>query len=168
MPLTPPLLRWDGFVTTFLALPRFFARFGLHEPTDRLQTPYAFARDRLGSSLFEILNSDKNLLREFMLSMSAMETWSPARNPYDFGWVAQHAAADVDGERVLLVDVGGGRGHALARILRENPGIVKSRCVLEDLKETVGEVEKEGREELEGVRLMAVNFHAAQPVKRML
>ncbi len=161
-----PLPRWDGFVTSFLALPGYFARFGRREPTDRLQTPYAFAQGRLGSSLWEILNSDNEQLRGFMLTMTAMEAWSPARNPYDFGWVAKHAAADAAGERVLLVDVGGGRGHALARILKENPGIGRSRCMLEDLKETVEEVEKEGREELEGVRMVGMDFHAAQPVKR--
>lgn len=101
-----------------------------------------------------------------MMTMTVMEAWAPARNPYDFSWVAQHpAAAATEEERVLLVDVGGGRGHALGRILRENPGIEGRRCLLEDLKEVVGEVERERGEGLEGVRMVGMDFHAEQPVK---
>ncbi|KAG7285515.1 hypothetical protein NEMBOFW57_010144 [Staphylotrichum longicolle] len=171
---TPPhravlKLEFDDYLASFLSLPRYFARFGLRDPTDRLQTPLAFAQDRLGASAWDIWNSDPERLAGFMMTMTVMEAWAPARNPYDFGWVAQHPAAAKDGaERVLLVDVGGGRGHALGRILRENPGIEGRRCVLEDLKEVVGEVERERGEGLEGVRLVGMDFHAEQPVKNAL
>lgn len=64
-------------------------------------------------------------------------------------------------ERVLFVDVGGGRGQQCVA-LRKKYSELKGRVVLQDLKETV-----ERRPEIEGVEVMVQDFWKPQAVKGM-
>jgi hypothetical protein len=148
-------------------MPRYFDRFGLAtEPKDRLQSVLAFSEGRLGSTVWEIVNSSEQRLNVFMLAMAAVEEQMPALGgDYDLGWVVEEASKSAaDPDRVLVVDVGGGKGQALKGILKATPGLPPSRCVLEDLPEVV---EAAGRDdaELAGVQMVAVDFFKEQPVK---
>jgi hypothetical protein len=64
-------------------------------------------------------------------------------------------------ERVVVVDVGGGRGNALVAMMKECGDAVKGRMVLQDMKEVI-----EGNDPvaIEGVKAMPHDFFDAQPV----
>ena len=61
---------------------------------------------------------------------------------------------------VLIVDVGGGRGHDLERILSDIPSS-KGHLVLQDLPGTISDI----KELSEGIKPMAHDFFTPQPIK---
>lgn len=65
-------------------------------------------------------------------------------------------------DRVLLVDVGAGRGQALRDFRIERPDLM-GRIVAQDLPEVIA-----GREEVRGIDNMAYAFFQSQPVKGAL
>jgi hypothetical protein len=152
-------------------MPSYFTRFGLIEPTDRHNTVIAFASSALGSTLWEIVNQSPARLSTFMLAMGAVEEQMPPLGSYDLSWVVEQAANSTTAgneERAVVVDVGGGKGQALKGMLAVTEGLrgLRGRCVLEDLEEVVEAMrEGEGGGELEGVRLVGMDFHKEQPVK---
>ena len=99
-----------------------------------------------------------------MTAMTGFELGSPALGNYDLSWVLNHK--DEDPERVLVVDVGGGKGQALRTMFEKVPGLEKGRCVLEDLEEVL-EAGKGVREEmgLAEVKTQGFDMFAGQPVK---
>ena len=72
--------------------------------------------------------------------------------------VGRSEGDDDDDERVLLVDVGGGRGDALRKFRRMHPEL-RGRVVIEDLPKVI-----EGQEVEEGVEAIAHDFFTPQPV----
>jgi hypothetical protein len=123
---------------------------------------FAFAEGRLGDTVWDICNSSAERLQVAMLAMAAAEEQMPPLGAYDLGWaVAVGGKAD---DRVLVVDVGGGRGQALKGIFSNIPGLPKHRCVLEDLPEVV-EAARRDDAELADVQMMAMDFFKEQPVK---
>ena len=82
---------------------------------------------------------------------------------YSFGWLVDKARVELG--RAVLVDVGGGKGHSLAAILRDYPGLPRERCALQDRGEVIKAVEEVNDPVLSTVRKMTVDFHTEQPVK---
>ncbi|KAK4041718.1 O-methyltransferase-domain-containing protein [Parachaetomium inaequale] len=157
---------FDNQVIPWAAMPRYFDQFGIStEPTDRLQTIVAFAEGRLGATVWDINHSTEERLRVFMLGMAFIDEHMPPLGVYDLGWAAKEAAKESD--RVLVVDVGGGRGQALKGILKVTPWLPAHRCVLEDLPEVV-EAAKRGNPELADVQMVVVDFFKEQPVRGAL
>ncbi|KAK4239080.1 O-methyltransferase-domain-containing protein [Achaetomium macrosporum] len=159
-------LVFDDQLSSYVAMPKYFDQFGLAtEPKDRLQTVLAFSEGRLGSTVWEIINSSEQHLKVSMLAMAAVEEQMPALGSYDLSWAVEEARKSAD--RVLVVDVGGGKGQALKGIFQATPGLPRHRCVLEDLPEVV---ETAGRDdaELADVQMVAVDFFKEQPVKGAL
>lgn len=64
------LFRFNNHIASFLAIPAYFDKFGLKEPTDRLQTIFAFGEGELGSTTWEIIHKDKNRMMTLMLAMA--------------------------------------------------------------------------------------------------
>jgi hypothetical protein len=156
-------LRFDNQLPTLAALPRYFDHFGLAaEPKDRLNTVFAFAEGRLGDTVWDICNSSGERLQVAMLAMAAAEEQMPPLGVYDLSWAVEEAGKSED--RVLVVDVGGGRGQALKGILKITPGLLKHRCVLEDLPEVI-EAARRDDAALADVQMMAMDFFKEQPVK---
>ncbi|KAK3897129.1 hypothetical protein C8A05DRAFT_20041, partial [Staphylotrichum tortipilum] len=154
----------DTHLTALATLPQYFASVGLVEPPNPLQSPLAFAENRLGTSVFEIVHGDLARRAAFMAAMGAFEAELPAlAGGYDLSWAVEQAAREKG--RVLVVDVGGGKGQALVSIFRDVPALPKERCVLQDLPEVVEAAKKEGKKELEGVRMQEVDMHTGQPEK---
>ncbi|KAL2153412.1 hypothetical protein VTH82DRAFT_4567 [Thermothelomyces myriococcoides] len=173
---------FDGALAAWASMPKYFDRFGVQtEPKDRLQTVRAFAEDRLGSTVWELQHSSEERMRAFMLAMGAVEEQMPPlpgrpRRGKKNAAAAAAAADDDDDDhhhhhhhhhRPLLVDVGGGRGHALLGILKQAPWLPARRCVLEDLPEVVEATRREVPD-LAEVQLVAMDFHKEQPIKGAL
>ena len=62
-------------------------------------------------------------------------------------------------DAVLLVDVGGGRGHEIQEINTRYPAL-PGRMILQDLQGTIGQVRPEP-----GMEVMAHDFFTPQPIR---
>ena len=71
------------------------------------------------------------------------------------------AAASVEPDRALFVDVGGSIGHQCARLKAKYPNL-PGRIILQDLEETISNAPP-----IKGVEFMVHNFFNLQPVKGM-
>ncbi len=147
-------------------MPRYFDHFGLTEPFDRCQSPLAFAENRLGDNVFEIIHSTPARHDSFMTAMSAFEHNLPALGSYDLSWVITHA--DKNTNRVLLIDVGGGKGQALISMFKSHPDLPRRQCMLQDLPEVLEAAQRDNAEELRDVQMLAVDLHREQPVQGAL
>ncbi|KAK3329856.1 S-adenosyl-L-methionine-dependent methyltransferase [Apodospora peruviana] len=163
-------ITYDEFMPAFSAMPKFFTETGLKEPTGRLNTAYAYGQGQPGATVWEIMGQDKERMGNFMMAMGDLTQNWPFLGTYDLSWAVSHVDdKDEDGgQRALLVDVGGSRGHAIKAIIEATPGLPASRCVLEDLPEVVDAVKKSADPDLGEVRLVGMDFHAEQPVKGAL
>lgn len=94
-----------------------------------------------------------------MRSMTAMGSVAPVCGLYDFSWIAE-ASQYEDSKRILLVDIGGGNGHAVRSICAR--GVPLNRCVLQDLDTVLSEVVE--TQDSSGLTLMAIDMHKEQPV----
>lgn len=144
----------------------YFDKFGLREPTGKLKTMTAFALGHEDLSIWEALNQNPEMLANSMAAMTAMATKTPTTGTYDFSWIV--AKANSDPGRVLVVDVGGGKGHALQAICEATPGLPMNRCVLEDQDLVLDEGKASARGTLNDVQRVALDFHSEQPVKNAL
>lgn len=146
-----------------MKLPAYFAQYGRREPVTRRHTPYAFAHGSPEREIWEILQDNPEQLMRAMKSMEMVQQFIPLAGIYDFGWVEAMIAEQH--ERPIFVDVGGGKGHAIKAILKENPFIPSERVILQDRDEVIEQVTTLKDPELQGVQLQVHDFHKAQPVK---
>ncbi len=111
------------------------------------------------------MNDDPVLMRRFMRSMVNLNERGAPAGTYPFAdrLAPLLARAAEQPERVLLVDVGGGRGHAVRDILAKHPAIPPRRCVLQDRADVIGALEAES--DRPPMQTMAVDFFQEQPVK---
>ena len=143
-------------------MPKYFDRFGPIEPNDRLQSVMAFAEGHLGSTVWEVLRKDEERHKNSAMAMAAFEAMAPALGSYDLSWVVEEA--HLSNDRVLVVDVGGGKGQALVQIFKAIHALPRHRCVLEHLPEVI-EVARRDNSELAEIEMVAMDFHREQPVK---
>lgn len=145
------------------SMPEYFSRHGLREPSGQVNTIYSYAAGDPAATVWEIMNRDPARMQNFMVAMAAGGALLSTAGVYDFGWVDEEGKDDP--ERTLIVDVGGGKGHALEAILEATPGLDPSRCVVEDLEAVVDEARETADGALEKARFVAMDFHSEQPVK---
>lgn len=110
------------------ALPEFLAKTGWKNPEDYNNSAFHLgAHTELG--LWEYLEADPEKLQAFNNGMRSQATVKAFDSSYPFE--AELNKEPVKEGEVVLVDVGGGRGHALERIKQRFPGL-KGRLVLQD------------------------------------
>ena len=147
--------------------PAYFRKHGYKEPKLGNNNPHAFAWGHEDKGFWEIISMDSRRVKAFNQSMNTQDEVLPVTGMYDFSWIAAHAGAG-PADRPLIVDVGGGKGQALKRIMAAYPSIPASRLVLQDRRDVIEEVEKLNEPELRGVTKMAHNFFEEQPVNGSL
>lgn len=144
---------WSG-------IPAWLKSINYQNPSDPSRTALnqAFDTDK---HFFEFL-AEKGFLDDFQAAMSSYRTDRaelldifPLREQFVEGW---------DGSSVFMVDVGGGRGHDLEKIVSKFPE-VKAKCVLEDVPDVIESVEEA---ETKGFESKVYDFFTPQPVKGML
>ncbi|GKT52659.1 methyltransferase fsa4 [Colletotrichum spaethianum] len=118
---------------------RYFESNGRNEPDGLSPSPFTFTKGMQGSDMWGIYN-DQGKKEEFMRAMTALDRLAPIIGVYDFSWIAE-ASAKADNDRVLLVDVGGGSGHAVQAICG-SIGLPLERCVLQDKEPVISRVEE--------------------------
>ncbi|KAH8881467.1 O-methyltransferase [Thozetella sp. PMI_491] len=156
----------DSHMPSIGAMPKYFDTYGLKEPVGRYKTVLAFSEGEPQSTVWSLMNRDPDRLANFMYAMDSASLPWPVLGTYDLSWVLPVASESPD--RPLVVDVGGGKGHCLKEMVKSTPGLSMSRCVLEDLPEVLDAVRESNDQELEGAKLVALDFHTEQPVKGAL
>ncbi|PNY29510.1 Demethylsterigmatocystin 6-O-methyltransferase [Tolypocladium capitatum] len=157
---------FDDHLRTLHAMPAYFTEHGLKEPTGRYKTVYAFAAGDPDLTIWEHMNRFPERKANFMASMAAMTGRIPTTGSYDFSWILDEMSDA--GDRALVVDVGGGSGHALQAIAKATPGLPMNRCVVEDLEAVVEEVKATATGDVKEAQFVAMDFHSKQPVKELI
>ena len=108
------------------------------------------------------MNRNESRMQNFMASMAIMTQAMPMVGSYDFHWVLDGLN---DHKRTLIVDVGGGSGHALEVIHKATPGLPLERCAVEDLLPVVEEAKRLAKGDLKRTQFIEADFHKGQPIK---
>ncbi|KAK2024514.1 O-methyltransferase [Colletotrichum zoysiae] len=150
-------------LVSYAQLGEYFDSYGLREPQGPTHVPFTFAYGQPAKTIWDVSHQNPTRKRTFMRSMTAMGSVAPVCGLYDFSWIAGALKCE-DTERVLLVDIGGGNGHALRSICAS--GVPLNRCVLQDLNAVISEVAKAQDMACLNPRLnlMAIDMHKEQPV----
>lgn len=151
------------------SLPRYFRTYGRKEPSTQNHVPFSFAMGEPEKPFWEVWNADANRRSYFMDAMTAIGKQVPLMGPikglYDFGRDAG-AVRSSPPDRPLLVDVGGGKGHAIGHFCEGEDALLSTdRCVLQDTPHVIESVGADPASSLHGTKLMAIDFHKEQPVK---
>ncbi|KAL9603197.1 MAG: hypothetical protein Q9179_002298 [Wetmoreana sp. 5 TL-2023] len=142
-----------------LNLPDYLARNGYKVPQDVKTGPFADTWGGKNSwALFEAEPARGEVFHSFMEKWKEGLTIWFDKYPFE---VQLSDAYDVSDDVVLLVDVGGGRGHVLQEFVKQR-GRRKNRLIVQDVPGALSPAEK-----LQpfGIEAMAYNFFTPQPVK---
>ncbi|KXH60270.1 O-methyltransferase [Colletotrichum salicis] len=159
-------MMFEEHVVTAMGLPKYFEEYGRREPATRRHTPYAFSHGQPEMEVWEIHQENPAQVKRFMEVMEMVQQFIPLAGIYDFGWVETKLSEQHD--RLILVDVGGSKGHAIKAIMKENPFLPADRIILQDRDEVIEQVAELKDPGLDGVQLQVHDFHKAQPVKNAL
>ncbi|KAK3381140.1 O-methyltransferase [Podospora didyma] len=164
-------LSWDNCLTVYPAMPKYFETYGRKEPQTSNHIPFSFAYGLPEQGFYDVMSADPAKMATFIPAMAAVESRMPVAGVYDFSWVVS-LLADAEkapaADRPVLVDVGGGKGHAIKAIVNEFPGLPLDRCVLQDRPDTIDAVVALDEPELKGVTKQGIDFFKEQPVKGAL
>jgi hypothetical protein len=149
---------YDTGFRTALTYPEYFEA-KRSEPNDTCYNPYTARHNQDGTNFVDIILQSPQLLKDFQAGMAFEDSKISITGFYDFGSLA----GANDGDRMTLVDVGGGHGQALADICRAFPSLNPKRMVLQDL----GPVVERARSihGSSGFEIMDYDFWKPQPIK---
>jgi hypothetical protein len=154
------MCRYDVWLTPFVKFPQYITKFGLVEPTSQTSNPMTWGNGQVGKNPWEIISQDPEWMDAFDVSMRGQDEMMPVTGIYDFN----ELRTEGDGDRKVMVDVGGGRGQAIMKVLEEFPELPKAGMVLQDRAPVIEAVEKAGELPVE-VEKMVIDFMEEQPVK---
>jgi hypothetical protein len=143
--------------------PAYFKKYGYKEPKEGNYNPHAFGWGHEDKTFWEIISMDQERLVDFNQSMNTLDEVLPVTGMYDFSWIATHSEGPAD--RPLIIDVGGGKGQALKKIMAEFPEIPASRLILQDRPDVIEDAKTTTDGKFAEVTKMPHNFFDPQPVK---
>ncbi|CAM1510019.1 Fc.00g003540.m01.CDS01 [Cosmosporella sp. VM-42] len=161
-------MAWENGLIPFSHLPRYFETYGRKEPQQENHVPVTFAVNSPESTFWEVLIADQPRMKRFMGAMGPLEDSMPIAGIYDFSWAVDKAKESPESERIIFVDVGGGKGHAIKAIHQEFPDLPLNRCLLQDRPEVIEAVATLNDPKLSHVQKQAIDFHLEQPSKGAL
>ncbi|KAA6411723.1 MAG: hypothetical protein FRX48_05004 [Lasallia pustulata] len=137
----------------------YFRGHGYACPTDNSNCAFQWTF-KTEAGYFEYVHSNPEKLSAFNTFMSGNR--STRKHWIDWFPVESEVLSGFSGgvDDVLIVDVGGGKGHDLERFLEKHPQ-ANGHLVLQDLPKTISSI----GESKEGIRIMSHNFFSAQPLK---
>lgn len=148
----------------------YLATIGFRNPTNAKDSLFHYA-NHTDLGIFEWLQINPDQLALFTASMQASTklrrhsttaTISSLFPTESTAVVTNGAPGSYQDERVLLVDVGGGRGQIIQDVRGQRPEL-KGRMIVQDLSQEIV-----GREAVNGVEAMSYDFFTPQPIKGTL
>jgi hypothetical protein len=132
--LTNPTEMLDNVGVTMMNLNNYYREHGYTSPTDVKNTPTVFARGFKDIAYFEWLTKFPELYTIFNKAMAFHSLTGVDGIATAYAWDKLQPGPD----GVTVVDVGGGKGHALKEIIRHCPNI-SGHAVLEDLENVLAD-----------------------------
>ncbi|EXJ85180.1 hypothetical protein A1O3_05855 [Capronia epimyces CBS 606.96] len=160
-------LMFDHFLQPMTDLPKYLKTHGPVEPTSFYVNPYSDYHQASDSGLttWEIMSKDPEKLKTFQIGLTLGDTMVPVTGYYDFDQLAlTPEELERDPDRVSLVDIGGGVGNVVKRILQDYKKLNPKNVVLQDQDNIIDMADKE-KTPPEGVRLVKHDFWGPQPIK---
>ncbi|KKK23147.1 hypothetical protein AOCH_002289 [Aspergillus ochraceoroseus] len=131
----------QGVIPTIYHLPKYLKENGFQNPTDPKDGPFQHA---FGTSLHWFAWAARNpqLMTDFNHHMGAYHQGRPSWMDADFFPVAQGLVKGMkhDADSVLLVDIGGGKGHDLEEFRRKHP-TAPGGLILQELPVVIDEIQ---------------------------
>jgi len=138
----------------------YFRRYGYQSPNDYLYGPYQFTHD-IRQETYSHWQTQPDVINNFDTFMSGGKLNDKRR------WCEWVSAKDVviegfhhSEDAVLLVDIGGGRGHDLQAFRNKYPDL-PGRLILQDRPQVIQEVQGIS----DTIELMPHSFFDVQPIK---
>lgn len=143
------------------SIPQWLKSNGYQTPTNGKQCPFNLGF-RTEQHFFEYMGANPHLAGQFNNLMSAYHQGCPSWMDTNFYPVREQllAGARTGPEDVLLVDVGGNRGHDLEEFRTKVPE-ASGKLILQDLPGVISQIKKLD----ERIQPMAHDFWTEQPVK---
>ncbi|KAF3061295.1 Demethylsterigmatocystin 6-O-methyltransferase [Daldinia childiae] len=149
----------DCLVQPIVKAPKYFKEAGYKFPTDPKDGLIQYAYQTKLSS-FDLLSSIPQLLHDFNLSMG--NTMGDRKFWFDWFPVKEElvSGAGLTKNSVLLIDIGGGKGHDLISFHERFPH-VEGRLILQDSAPVITNI----RDMIPVIEPMTYNFFTEQPIK---
>lgn len=136
------------------------------EPGDQLNNPFTFYHKLDGTPVWSIMARNPEQLQTFQMGMAGIDIAVPVVGHFDFSSLKNSPEENAQGI-AELVDVGGGHGTVLKKILDTHPELLPKNAVLQDRPDIIDLARSSGV--LPGeVKLQAHDFTTEQPVKGLL
>ncbi|KAJ6444265.1 Sterigmatocystin 8-O-methyltransferase [Purpureocillium lavendulum] len=134
------------------------------EPDNPLFNPYTYYHKQEGTPVWGIMSQDPERFQTFQKGMGGIDLAIPVVGLFDFDSL-KNSPDDVSSRRVQLVDVGGGHGSVLNKILKSHASALDpATCVLQDTPEVIALSRAMGNLPNE-VQRQEHDFMTEQPVK---
>ena len=144
-------------------LPAYFEAYGRKESVGPNHIPYSYSIGKPEKAYFELVHEDPEQMKTFMNAMSISQRRVPVVGMYDMSWVAEKAKENPD--RLVWVDIGGGKGHTVQLFAKAYPGLPLAQCAVQDLPEVIEAAKAKAEGGLEQIQWLPLDFHKEQPVK---
>ncbi|KAI8666053.1 Methyltransf-2 domain-containing protein [Fusarium keratoplasticum] len=133
------------------------------EPQDPLYNPYTAYYKQEGTPVWSIMMQHPERFQAFQTGMSGIDVAIPVTGHFDFSSLKNTAEEETKGA-VELVDVGGGEGVVLNKILEAHPDLTPKNCVLQERQEVI-QLARRNENLPESVQLVEHDFMEEQPIK---
>ncbi|KAJ4156248.1 hypothetical protein NW754_007872 [Fusarium falciforme] len=141
----------------FKSLPSYLKETGYKNPTDPKKCNWQFM-NKSDATLFESLGSNAVAAKEFNDAMQSHSRYN--MTPWPEVYPTRTLVEGSKPDRPLVVDVGGSKGHDLAKFHKRHPGIPKASLVLQDLPDILKDLTIP-----ETITPQPHDFFTPQPVK---
>ncbi|KAI1008745.1 hypothetical protein LB504_001815 [Fusarium proliferatum] len=133
------------------------------EPQDPLYNPYTAYWKQEGTPVWSIMMQNPERFQAFQTGMAGIDVAIPVTGHFDFSTLKKESP-DTDNATIELVDVGGGEGTVLNKILEAHPDLSPRNCVLQERPEVI-QFAKSKKTLPDDVQLVENDFMMEQPVK---
>ena len=141
-------MTWDTTAPIWLATPAWLRENGYNDVTDLENNP---TKALHGKNFWAALAEDSRREADFASAMKIQDE-IPKAFAGEYAWGEAAATYDASRSDVFLVDVGGGQGQYLSRVIEEHPGM-PGRKIVQDLATVVQGIDDTGGKfEVQGAR----------------
>ncbi|KAF5721260.1 O-methyltransferase B [Fusarium mundagurra] len=133
------------------------------EPQDPLYNPYTAYWKQEGTPVWSIMMQNPERFQTFQTGMAGIDVAIPVTGHFDFSTL-KNDSPGTDNATIELVDVGGGEGTVLNKILEAHPELSPQNCMLQERPEVI-QLAKSKKTLPDDVQLVEHDFMKEQPVK---
>ncbi|KAJ4257388.1 hypothetical protein NW762_008508 [Fusarium torreyae] len=133
------------------------------EPQDPLYNPYTAYWKQEGTPVWSIMMQNPERFQTFQTGMAGIDVAIPVTGHFNFSTL-KNEPIETENGIVELVDVGGGEGTVLNKILEAHPELSSKNCMLQERPEVI-QLAKSKKTLPDDVQLVEHDFTAEQPIK---